>query len=202
MYEKPSVFENVQPPNFSRALARLFSVLMEFIMWLMLFAVFSSGIGLMNETYLSELPLIGNLFSNYIDPDANASHLIAALLATFSVGTPLFIWSEIFRQNILDNPREWISHPQNQIIASMAVLVLLLVISLEVVNLYTLVAKESLPIVFPTQSQENDLMSFLAQNKGMAIGISVVIAVINIILALFSVRAFKHLKSPEGGVTS
>ena len=41
-------------------------------------------------------------------------------------------------------------------------------------------------------------MGFLAQNKGMAIAISAVIAVINIILALFTTRAFHLLKSePE-----
>lgn len=133
----------------------------------------------------------------HIDPDANASNLAAILLATFSVGTSLFIWGEIFRQNILDNPREWISHPQNQIIASLAVLVLLLVISLEITNLYTLVAKEALPAGAFVQDQASDLLAFLAENKSMAIAISIVIAVINIILALFSIRAFKHLKSSQ-----
>ena len=150
----------------------------------------------MNETFLSDLPIIGGIFFR-IDPDANASHIISILLATFSVGTPLFIWSEIFRQNILDNPREWISQPQNQIITGFAGLVLFLVIGLEVVNLYTLVAKEASLIVYPGQSQNDGLMSYLAQNKGMAIAISAVIAVINIILALFTTRAFIHLKSHE-----
>lgn len=201
MFEKPSPFENVQPPNFSRLLAPPFFVLLELTMGLMLFAVFSSGIGLMDEAYLSELPLIGEVFM-YIDPDANASHLIAALLAIFSVATPLVIWTEIYQQNILDNPREWISHPQNQIIASMAALVLLLVISLEIINIYTLIAKQATPGGIYIQDEARDFMAYLAENKGMGIAVSIVISVINIILALFTTRAFKHLKSPEGGVNS
>ena len=198
MFDKPSAFEMVQPPKFSAVLVTFFFTGLEISMWIMFFAVYSESIGLMNETYLSELPIIGQVFMQ-IDPDANASHIISILLATFSVGTPIFIWAEIFHQKILDNPREWISHPQNQIIASLAGLVLLLVISLEVVNLYTLIAKEALPAGFIAQSQDEGLISFLAKNKGMAIAISAVIAVINIILALFTTRAFKALKTSQEG---
>jgi len=201
MFEKPSIFENVQTPHFSRLLAPPFFTGLEFVMGLMFFSVYTESIGLMQETYLSELPLIGEIFL-YIDPDANASHLIAALLATFSVGTPLFIWSEIFRQNIFDNPREWFSHCQNQIIASFAALVLLLVISLECVSLYSLIAKQATPGGIFVQNEVRDFMDYLAENKGMGIAVSIVIAIINIILALFTTRAFRLLKSPEGGDNS
>ncbi len=40
-------------------------------------------------------------------------------------------------------------------------------------------------------------MAFLAENKGLAIGVSAVIAVINIILALFTTRAFRSLKASQ-----
>jgi len=194
MFDKPSPFDNIQTPRFSLVMTSLLFLGLEISMWVMFFAVYSENIGLMDETYLSDLPIIGAAFMQ-IDPDANASHIISILLATFSVGTPLFIWAEIFRQKILDNPREWISHPQNQIVASFAALVLLMVISLEIVNLYTLVAKEALPTGFLAQDQASDLMGYLAENKGMAIAVSVVIAVINIILALFTTRTIKTLKS-------
>ena len=199
MFDKPSAFENVHPPRFSALITVLFFTGLEIAMWLMFFSVYTESIGLMDETYLSDLPIIGAAFLR-IDPDANASHIISILLATFSAGTPIFIWSEIFRQNILDNPREWISHPQNQVVAIFTGLVLLLVIGLEVTNLYTLIAKETISAssVF-VQKQDSNLMTFLANNKGMAIGVSAVIAVINFILALFTTRAFKHLKTEEGG---
>ncbi len=199
MFDKPSPFEHVQAPKFSAVITALFFTGLEVAMWLMFFSVYTESIGLMDETYLSDLPIIGAAFMR-IDPDANASHIISILLATFSAGTPLFIWAEIFRQNILDDPREWISHPQNQIIAVFTGLVLLLVIGLEVTNLYTLVAKEATSgsSVF-VQNMDSDLMSFLADNKGMAIGVSAVIAVINIILALFTTRAFKLLNASKGG---
>lgn len=196
MFDKPSVFERVHPPKFSNVLGCLFCIGLELSMWTMFYAVYSETIGLMDETYLCELPIIGAAFT-HIDPDANASHIISILLATFSVGTPLFVWGEVFRQKIMDSPQEWISHPQNKIIASFTALVLALVIGLEVINLYTLVARQATPSGFIASSQSSGIMAYLAQNKGMAIGVSAVIATINIILALFTTRAFQLLKNQE-----
>ncbi|MGH1470840.1 MAG: hypothetical protein ACRBCS_06580 [Cellvibrionaceae bacterium] len=195
---KPSMsnpFAGTTPPSFSAITTIVFCIALEASMFVMFYAVYTETVGLMNETYLSELPVIGTLFSG-IDPDANASHIISILLAVFSVATPIFIWAETFRQNILDDPKEWFSHPQNQIVSLIAFLVLAMVIGLEVVNLYTLVARESMPSGFVTQSQDS-VMAFLAQNKGLAIGVSIVISVINIILALFTTRALSSLKASE-----
>lgn len=194
-FDKPSPFDGVKAVSPSGVIKVLFAVSLEAAMFVMFYAVYTETIGLMNETYLSELPVLGGMFG-MLDPDANASHIISILLATFSVATPLFIWAEVHRQNILDDPQEWFSHPQNQILASIAGLILIMVIGLEVVNLYTLVARESTQGGFVVQ-QESGVMAFLAQNKGLAIGVSAVIAVINIILALFTTRAFQSLKSEE-----
>jgi len=174
----------------------LFCIALESAMFVMFYAVYTETVGLMNETYLLDLPVIGALFG-VLDPDANASHIISGLLATFSVATPLFIWAEIFRQKIMDDPQDWFSHPQNQIIAVFAGLILLLVIGLEVVNLYTLVARQTMPSGFVQEEQMSQLMTYLAENKGMAVGISAVVAVINIVLALFSVRTVRSLKSEK-----
>lgn len=195
-FDKPSPFENIRPPGISAMVTTAFFLGLEVAMWTMFYAVYTETIGLMDETYLSELPVIGVAFTN-IDPDANASHIISMLLATFSVGTPLFIWSEIYRQKILHDPQEWFSHPQNQIIATIAAFILVLVIGLEVINLYTLVVREAMPSGFVPQTQDSGVMAFLAENKGLAIGVSAVIAVINIILALFTTRAFHSLKTPQ-----
>ena len=192
-------FEGTRPPSFSSMASVLFCICLEASMFIMFYAVYTETIGLMNDTYLSELPVIGALFSG-IDPDANASHIISILLATFSVATPIFIWAEVFRQSILDNPREWFSHPQNQIVAVIAFLVLAMVIGLEIVNLYTLVAKAGTPFSGFVQQDQDSVMAFLAQNKGLAIGVSIVISVINIILALFTTRAITSLKSTEGSL--
>ncbi len=195
-FDNPSPFEKAKEITFSVILTIAFCLGLEAGMFTMFYAVYTETIGLMNETYLSELPVIGGAFSA-LDPDANASHIISFLLATFSVATPLFIWTEIHRQKIMDDPQEWFSHPQNQIIASITALVLVMVIGLEVVNLYTLVARESMPSGFVSQAQDNGVMAYLAENKGLAIGVSAVIAVINIILALFTTRAFHSLHSNE-----
>ena len=194
-FDKPSPFEGMSPPSFIAVLTVIFCLGLEGGMFTMFFSIYTETIGIMSDTYLSELPMIGTLFGA-LDPDANASHIVALLLAVFSVLTPLFIWTEIFRQKILDDPQEWFSHPQNQIIAGFTGLVLTLLIGLETVNLYTLVAQESMQSGF-VQTQESGLMEYLAQNKGMAIGVSVIIAVINIVLALFSIRSLHNLKSTQ-----
>ncbi len=72
-----------------------------------------------------------------------------------------------------------------------------MVICLEVVNLYTLVVRESTPSGFVAQTQVSGMMAFLAENKGLAIGVSAVIATINIILALFTTRAYLSLKETQ-----
>ena len=196
MFDKASPFDGMRPPSFAAIATTLFYLVLEGSMWTMFYAVYTETIGLMNETYLSELPVIGYAFSA-IDPDANASHIISMLLSTFSVGTPIFIWSEVYRQKILNDPQEWFSHPQNQIIAAFTGMILILVIGLEVINLYTLVAREIMPSGFVVQTEQSGVMAFLAENKGLAIGVSAVIAVINIVLALFTTRAFRNLKSTQ-----
>ncbi|MBV1952636.1 MAG: hypothetical protein KUG64_10645 [Cycloclasticus sp.] len=196
-FNNSSPFQGISAPSFSSVLTILFCITLEISMFTMFYAVYTETIGLMSDTYLNELPVIGAMFSA-IDPDANASHIISMLLATFSVATPIFIWSEVFRQRILDDPQEWFSHPQNQIIAGLAGVILLLVIGLEVVNLYTLVARETMPSGFVVQTQDKGLMGYLAENKGMAIGISLVVAVINIVLALFTTRSIQNIKSTQG----
>jgi hypothetical protein len=193
MFDKPSS-DGMRHFGFAAISALLLLFGLEGGMWTMFYAVYTETIGLMNETYLSELPVIGAIFAP-LDPDANASHIISMLLATFSVGTPLFIWAEIFRQDILDDPQEWFSYPQNQIVALLAGLILILVLGLEITNLYTLVARESMQGGFVDQTDQSGLMAFLAENKGLAIGVSIVIAVINIVLAMFTTRATRNLKS-------
>ncbi len=192
-FDKPSPFEGISPPSFSVVMKVIFCVGLELAMFTMFFAIYTETIGLMDETYLSELPLIGSAFS-MMDADANASHIISALLATFSVATPIVLWGEIHRQNILQDPQEWFSHPQNQVLAGLSVLVLALVIGLECVNLYTLIAQQNAGYVFVADTSDQGLMAYLAQNKGLAVGVSLIMALINILLALFTTRALRSLK--------
>lgn len=200
--DKPSPFDSgvatgLKAFDLRKILPIVFVISLELAMFVMFYAIYTETVSLMSEAYLSELPVIGGLF-RLLDPDANASHIVSMLLAVFSVATPLFIWSEIHRQNILDNPQEWFSHPQNQVIASIAALVVLMVIGLEVVNLYTLVARETMAAQggFVMQTQTG-VMTYLAQNKALAIGVSLVIAVINIVLAFFTTRTVISMKSGE-----
>ncbi|MBT3022034.1 MAG: hypothetical protein KUF77_09700 [Candidatus Thiodiazotropha sp. (ex Lucina aurantia)] len=194
---KPSPFD-IRPPSFASVAAIVVFGTLDVLMGTTFFSVYTETIGLMSDAYLSELPIIGQVFGA-VDPDASASHLLSILLAVFSVGTPIFVWSEIFRQNILDDPREWFQHPQHKILACLTGVVLLLVVALECTSLYTLIAREVTPSasVFVQQEATSGLMAFLSQNKGMGIGVSIAVAVINFVLALLTVRAFRALKSQE-----
>ena len=192
----PPPSSGMEIPRFSHLAKAGFFFLMECAMWVLLFSIFVETISLMSHTYLGELPLIGSAF-NQLDPDANASHILAALLAFFSVATPIFIWHEILRQDIWGDPQGWICHPQNQISACIAAFILLLVVGLEVTNIYTLIARESAPNGFITNPQTSGVMSFLAQNKGLAIAVSLIMVVINLCLAFLTTKAF-HTLSNKG----
>ncbi len=196
-FDKPSPLENVNKPNFSAIIKAIFSFFLETDMWLFFFILYTESVSLMKNTYLSDLPLLGTIFL-HIDPDANGSHVISILLATFSVGTPVFIYMAVLQHDILSNPREWISSRQNQILAGFAALILMLVIGMEITSMYTLVCQEttSATISF-IKNTDGGLMRFLSENKGMAIAISIVIATVNIILAIFSVNAFKSIKTSQ-----
>ncbi|MGH1378427.1 MAG: hypothetical protein ACRBB3_06365, partial [Alphaproteobacteria bacterium] len=77
-FDKPSPFEGMSSPRFSSLFTVLICSALEISMFVMFYAVYTETIGLMNETYLSELPVIGSAFSA-VDPDANASHIISML---------------------------------------------------------------------------------------------------------------------------
>ena len=192
-FSNPSPFDGEKKSGMMW-LAILLCAFLETAMFIMFFAVYNETVGLMSESYLSELPIVGGLFS-MIDEEANASHIVSMLLATFSVGTPIFLWSEIYHQNILENPQEWFSHPQNQVMASIAGLILLLVIGLEVVNLYTLVAREAVNYTGFVQQEPDGIMAYLAQNKGLAVGVSFVMALVNIVIAMLTTRLIHSLKN-------
>lgn len=192
---KPSPFD-FQPPSFAVIAMGIFCAVMEVAMGTTLTSVYAESIGLMSQAYLSELPIIGAAFAA-LDPDVTTNDLIALLLAVFSLGTPIFLWSSIFSQKILDDPQEWISHPNNKVIAVLAGFLVLLVVALEATALYTLISRDVVGVqtAFVAQQPNSGLMKFLSQNKGMGIGVSLIVVVINLVLALLTVRTFRSFKS-------
>ncbi len=166
---------------------------LECVLLVTLYAVFSETIGLLSDVYLSELPVTGPLFER-IDEDLSVSHLIAAMLAFVACAVPIFIWSEVLSQRIYADPQAWLSQPGHQVAAVLAAVVLLIVVALEVVNLYTLIARQSTPSVLPVGGQ-TELMAFLADNKALAIVVSLLLAVINIVVGFFTARAMHDLKT-------
>lgn len=198
MKMKPSPF--VQPPSFAKLAVMGLCLLLELSMGVMLMSVYSESIGLMSQNYLSEAPIIGSVFMA-IDPDATTNDLISLLLAVFSLGTPIFLWSAILNQKILDDPQDWLSYQNNRVVAILAGLVVALVIALECVSLYTLISRDAAAmhesVIYVQPSQTSGLMSFLSENKGMGIAVSIVIVIINFVLAFLTVRTVHSFKSEE-----
>lgn len=165
---------------------------LEAAMGLLLFGVFSETMGLASKVYLAELPLIGGLFG-VLDDEMTVSHLLAILLAVFSIAVPIMIWSVALEERVFDDPQAWIAQPANRIRAGLALGVYASVVALEVINLYTLIAKESVQGPFASAAAANPLMNFLAANQGLGIFVAFLIALVNTVLALLTVRAARSL---------
>lgn len=166
---------------------------------LVMFAsIYNEVIQITNHQPLSELAIIGGIFTA-IDPDANANDLITFLLATFSVATPIAIWSYILTNGIFSTSQDWFSHKPNRIIAGVAIFIVLILFGLEATALYTMIAKQDVQItsVFTQVEPASDLMAYLAENKAFAIGVSAVLAIVNLVLALLTTIAFRSLKASQ-----
>ena len=181
------------------ALALAGTVLLEAAMLIMLYGAYSETMGMMSDVYLCDLPGAGKLFCG-IDEEMTVSHLLAFLLAVFSIAVPIAIWAEVFSRRILDDPQAWFSKPTNRAYAMIALAVYGLVFALETVNLYTLIARESAGGPFMT-TVANPLMEFLSRNQGLGIFVAGLVAVVNTVLAFLTVRAAHSLKHALGGVS-
>jgi len=130
-----------------------------------------------------------------IDEDMTVSHLLALVLAVFTVAVPIMIWSAVLDENIHEDPRAWLASPMNRVKAGLAGLVYAAAALLEVVNIYTLVARQSVSVSGPWGNPQDasPMMDFLAQNQGLGIFVALLIVLVNTVLALLTVRASRSL---------
>ena len=177
-----------------KVIAALITTLaLEGAMLVVFIAIFTETMGLASNQYLCDLPAVGGLFCA-IDEDMTAAHLLAFLLAVFSVSVPLMIWSVVLSENIHEDPRGWLASPINKVKAGVAALVYAAVVLLEVVNLYTLIAQETAPNPFGKQGQTDPLMDILSQNQGLGVFVALLIVLVNAVLALLTVCASRSIQ--------
>jgi len=182
-------FEHEKIPDWVPTPQQVFFTAIELILFCLLYAILSENIAGLSDFYISELPIIGSLFE-IIAPEATPSHITAALLSFMIVAVPLYIWSYVLKEEIIQNHEEWFSKPENQIIACVAGGVLLLVASIEGLNLFTLIAKQSAGTDVFVQAQVNEFMSILADNKALAIACSASLTILNILIGLITANSF------------
>jgi len=142
---------------------------------------------------LSDLPVVGGLFE-LIDEDATVSHLLAFLLAVFSVAVPIMIWNVVLTEGVHLDPRQWLAHPMNRVKAVLAGVVYGAVVLLEVVNLYTLIAQDTAQGPFNTNAPADALMALLSENQVLGVFVALLIALVNTVLALITVRTAHAMK--------
>jgi|GEM_PF-2822735 len=68
---------------------------------------------MMSDVYLCDLPAVGNIFCA-LDDEMTVSHLLAFLLAVFSIAVPIGIWSIIISEKIYEDPQAWLVKPTNR----------------------------------------------------------------------------------------
>ncbi|GJL65993.1 MAG: hypothetical protein NPIRA05_09640 [Nitrospirales bacterium] len=187
-------FEHEQGTNWSLVIKRIAFPLLHLIFGIALFAILSENIADFSRLYLSELPLVGPLFDS-IAPEATPAHIVAGLLAFFIIAVPVYIWAYILEEKIIQNAQEWFSVPQNQILATLAGIVLAFTISIEWLSLFTLIAKAGAPVSAFAPTQQSEFLEFIGQNRSLAIGISATLTIMNLVIALFAAAAFRDDKS-------
>ncbi|PJB70252.1 MAG: hypothetical protein CO093_08555 [Alphaproteobacteria bacterium CG_4_9_14_3_um_filter_47_13] len=168
-------------------------LILEFLVWVLFYGVYTDTIGILSDVYLSELAGIGFIFS-LIDDEMTVSHLLAGILAFFSCATPIYIWNTILQNNIHHDPQAWLSKPLNQIYAVLAAFLFILVFAVEVVNLYTLIAQSENTSPFYNTGTTSAFMGYLAQNKGLGIFVSFLMAIINAVIALITAKTAHQFK--------
>lgn len=164
-------------------------------MLILLYGTYSETMGMMSDVYLCDLPGIGRAFCA-IDDEMTVSHLLALLLAIFSIAVQLAIWSEFLRQRIYEDPQGWFAVPTNKVYAAIALGLFGIIFALETVNLYTLIARETIGGPFMSTDM-NPLMEFLAANQGLGIFVAILVALVNAVLALLTVRTVHALTARD-----
>jgi hypothetical protein len=185
-------FNAEQAIDWPDVVKKAFLITIDLTVFIVLYATISENIADFSHNYLSDLPLIGNAFS-FIAPDATVSDILSALVSLFVVMLPIVLWSFLLKEQVIQNWQEWISLPTNQIVASVACVLLLFSASIEVLSIYTLIAKAAAPTVSFAATQQSDFLNFVTGNKPLAIAISATVTLINLLVSLLIAASFHNL---------
>lgn len=186
------------PPDPKAIAFVCFAIALEAAMLITMYGVYAETMGGVSGHFLCELPLLGRIFC-LIDEDMSVSHLLALLLAVFSIGVPIAIWSYVIENKIHLDPQAWIAQPTNKVYAFLAGALYGLVLLLEVVNLYTLIAQASVGGFGMASGTASALTQFLAENQGLGVFVAVLFAVVNTVVALMTVIAMNTINDMRKG---
>lgn len=190
----PPDYTEGMPPGFVWSLLLFIgAVALKFGSFMLFYAIFSKTLGLMPGMFLCDLPGPGAIFCE-VAPDMALGDLLAMMVALFSTLTPIVIWNAAIEHDALRDPGAWLADPANKVWAIICGAIYGLIVLLETVNLFTLVASELAPGPFTTPVQNSPLMNLLAENMILAVFVSLMISVINAALAFIAVNSAHTLK--------
>lgn len=194
MKENPNLFPPPDggPPSPSKIIALLMCLIPETAVFVLYLSVYTETIGLFSDQFLSELPGVGPIFG-MIDEEMTAAHLLAGILAFFTVFVPIHIWNVVLREKIHEQPQTWLSKPMNQVHAAFLTAIFGLVVFLEVTNLYALIAQQAAPNAFGIE-QSDEWLEMLAAHEDLGLLVACLMALINTIVALMTARTVYSIK--------
>ena len=197
MKKSPFDFANKDWPSVSTIFKVGTPTLLKFLMFC-LFIVIYSEVGILDELYLEEIPVIGGLFG-FLSEDSTAGHLIAVTLSLFSVLIPLTIFMQAFEHRAFDDPQDFFSERKHQVVLALACFLMVLIIGMEALSLHTTIIKHThANTSLVSKGPDHSLMGLLAANKSHAIFISLFIAVINLSLSFYTAFIYHSLKQSKG----
>lgn len=190
----PPDYTEGMPPGFAGSfLLFLGAAALKFGSFMLFYAIFSKTLGLMPGMFLCDLPGPGAVFCE-LAPDMALGDLLAMMVALFSTLTPIVIWNAAIEHDALRDPGAWLADPANKVWAIICGSIYALILLLETVNLFTLIASELAPGPFEIPGQNSPLMNLLAENMILAVFVALMISVINAALAFIAVKSAHTLK--------
>jgi len=190
-----SPLKGIENISFAAIFTMSLCLILEGALLTVLYSSYTQTLNLMSTTYLSELPLLGSVFS--YTQDASARDLICFLLAIFSIGVPIIIFKFIDDEKIFADFQDWISHPQNKIVAAIGLSLFAIVIAIEVSTMFNLLSPDTHGR-FVTKTPSTGLTALMEKSTFTAGVISLVIVIVNCALAFATTRVLKNLRNNTG----
>lgn len=175
--------------------AQLFKLLLVIVIeaaaFVLHYSAFSQTLNMGGSDYLVDIPGISWLFQSV--PDAQVNHLVIAFLAMASVAAPVALFFYLLRERVIAEPEEFFCYPPNRIYLGLLVAFYGVMLSVELVNVLALI-ESWVTNPFTT----SDMAKEFRKHESLALLSTVVIAITNAAVALFTAKVWTAILPKKG----